>query len=174
MGKDYIYAVTPLLEDALMDRDRVHRQTACTAVKHMALGVVGFGNEDALIHLLNLVWPNVFEACCGAFLRRVRTRPCRPHRTQSTRVWRRFRRSARRWGRRRCCTMRCRDCSTRRAKCETCTGRCTTRCTSARRCAVPAGHRAVTLAQDALVAAYPKLPNEGKNDYFRHELYYFL
>jgi hypothetical protein len=26
MGKDYIYAVTPLLEDALMDRDLVHRQ----------------------------------------------------------------------------------------------------------------------------------------------------
>lgn len=27
MAKDYIYAVTPLLEDALMDRDLVHRQT---------------------------------------------------------------------------------------------------------------------------------------------------
>ncbi|KAJ6420765.1 hypothetical protein OIU84_028180 [Salix udensis] len=39
MGKDYIYAVTPLLEDALMDRDLVHRQTAASAVKHMALGV---------------------------------------------------------------------------------------------------------------------------------------
>ena len=26
MGKDYVYAVTPLLEDALMDRDLVHRQ----------------------------------------------------------------------------------------------------------------------------------------------------
>lgn len=26
MAKDYIYAVTPLLEDALMDRDLVHRQ----------------------------------------------------------------------------------------------------------------------------------------------------
>eukprot|EP00051_Salpingoeca_urceolata_P033362 m.20305 g.20305 ORF g.20305 m.20305 type:complete len:1221 (+) comp6133_c0_seq1:150-3812(+) len=61
MGKDYIYAVTPLLEDALMDRDLVHRQTACTAIKHMALGVYGFGNEDALTHLLNLVWPNIFE-----------------------------------------------------------------------------------------------------------------
>ncbi|XP_039290962.1 LOW QUALITY PROTEIN: splicing factor 3B subunit 1 [Nilaparvata lugens] len=61
MGKDYIYAVTPLLEDALMDRDLVHRQTACAAIKHMALGVYGFGCEDALIHLLNLVWPNIFE-----------------------------------------------------------------------------------------------------------------
>eukprot|EP01080_Neovahlkampfia_damariscottae_P011348 gene11348-4516_t len=61
MSKDYIYAVTPLLEDALMDRDLVHRQTACTVVKHLALGCYGLGCEDALIHLLNLVWPNIFE-----------------------------------------------------------------------------------------------------------------
>lgn len=43
MGKDYIYAVVPLLEDALMDRDLVHRQTACTTVKHLALGCAGLG-----------------------------------------------------------------------------------------------------------------------------------
>lgn len=61
MGKDYIYAVTPMLEDALMERDPVHRQTACATVKHLALGVVGMGCEDALIHLLNVVWPNIFE-----------------------------------------------------------------------------------------------------------------
>ncbi|XP_065366144.1 splicing factor 3B subunit 1 isoform X1 [Calliphora vicina] len=61
MGKDYIYAVCPLLEDALMDRDLVHRQTACAAIKHMSLGVYGFGCEDALVHLLNYVWPNIFE-----------------------------------------------------------------------------------------------------------------
>lgn len=42
-------------------RDLVHRQTACAAIKHMALGVFGFGCEDALIHLLNYVWPNIFE-----------------------------------------------------------------------------------------------------------------
>ena len=42
-------------------RDLVHRQTACAAVKHMALGVFGFGCEDALTHLMNYVWPNVFE-----------------------------------------------------------------------------------------------------------------
>jgi splicing factor 3B subunit 1 len=61
MGKDYIYAVTPLLEDALMDRDLVHRQTAASTVKHLALGVAGLGCEDALTHLLNFVWPNIFE-----------------------------------------------------------------------------------------------------------------
>ncbi|KAF5283690.1 hypothetical protein FQR65_LT13761 [Abscondita terminalis] len=46
MGKDYIYAVAPLLEDALMDRDLVF---------------MAFGCEDALVHLLNYVWPNIFE-----------------------------------------------------------------------------------------------------------------
>eukprot|EP00479_Gromia_sphaerica_P014008 TRINITY_DN810_c0_g1_i1.p1 TRINITY_DN810_c0_g1~~TRINITY_DN810_c0_g1_i1.p1 ORF type:complete len:294 (-),score=54.37 TRINITY_DN810_c0_g1_i1:98-979(-) len=61
MGKDYVDAVTPLLEDALMDRDLVHRQTACTTIKHMALGVAGLGCEDAMHHLMNYVWPNIFE-----------------------------------------------------------------------------------------------------------------
>ena len=28
---------------------------------HMALGVVGLGCEDALTHLLNYVWTNIFE-----------------------------------------------------------------------------------------------------------------
>lgn len=61
MAKDYVYAVTPLLEDALIDRDQVHRQTAASVVKHIALGVVGLGCEDAMIHLLNLLTPNLFE-----------------------------------------------------------------------------------------------------------------
>lgn len=61
MGKDYVYAVTPLLEDALIDRDQVHRQTAAAVVKHVALGVVGLGCEDAMVHLLNLLYPNLFE-----------------------------------------------------------------------------------------------------------------
>lgn len=124
MAKDYVYAVTPLLIDALMERldcnetsasnktaqkltanivespiqrviiliffpirilshsfsrfravtfhshykkhlyfsrDLVHRQIAMDAVAHLTLGVYGFGCEDALVHLLNHVWPNVFE-----------------------------------------------------------------------------------------------------------------
>jgi len=60
-ARDYVYAITPLLSDALQDRDAVHRQTACACVKHLALGVAGGGVEDALIHLLNYVWPNIFE-----------------------------------------------------------------------------------------------------------------
>ena len=31
------------------------------AIQHIALGVYGFGCEDALTHLLNYVWPNIFE-----------------------------------------------------------------------------------------------------------------
>jgi splicing factor 3B subunit 1 len=81
MAKDYVYAITPLLEDALigsspletpsittlytnsftLDRDQVHRQTAASVVKHVALGIVGLGCEDSLVHLLNLLWPNLFE-----------------------------------------------------------------------------------------------------------------
>ena len=61
MAKDYVYAVTPLLEDALIDRDQVHRQTAASVVKHVGLGVVGLGCEDAMLHLLNLLYPNLFE-----------------------------------------------------------------------------------------------------------------
>ncbi|ODQ66922.1 ARM repeat-containing protein [Nadsonia fulvescens var. elongata DSM 6958] len=61
MAKDYVYAVTPLLEDALIDRDHVHRQTAASVIKHIALGVTGHGCEDAMIHFLNLLLPNIFE-----------------------------------------------------------------------------------------------------------------
>ncbi|KAK6997399.1 U2 snRNP component prp10 [Favolaschia claudopus] len=57
----YCDSVLSLLEDALTDRDVVHRQTACVIVKHLALGVGGMGREDAIMHLLNLVWPNCFE-----------------------------------------------------------------------------------------------------------------
>ena len=61
MGKDYIYAIAPLIEDALMDRDIVHRQTACVAVRHLLLGCARLNCEDAATHLMNFVWPNVFE-----------------------------------------------------------------------------------------------------------------
>ncbi|KAJ2659714.1 U2 snRNP component prp10 [Coemansia sp. RSA 1199] len=61
MGRDYVNAITPLLEDALVDRDLVHRQQAASVVKHMALGVRGLNNDDAVLHLLNFLWPNVFE-----------------------------------------------------------------------------------------------------------------
>ncbi|GAA5834274.1 hypothetical protein JCM5353_003191 [Sporobolomyces roseus] len=61
MGKDYIHSVVTCLEDALTDRDQVHRQTAASIVKHLALGTAGLGAEDANLHLMNLIWPNIFE-----------------------------------------------------------------------------------------------------------------
>ncbi len=62
----YIYPILSLLQDALSDRDLVHRQTACSCIKHLSLGLIShynhFGSiQDALQHLLNYVWPNIFE-----------------------------------------------------------------------------------------------------------------
>ncbi|KAJ8593868.1 ARM repeat-containing protein [Rhizopogon salebrosus TDB-379] len=57
----YCDSVVTMLEDALTDRDLVHRQTASVIVKHIALGVTGMGCEDSMMHLMNLVWPNCFE-----------------------------------------------------------------------------------------------------------------
>ena len=65
LAKDYVYAVVPLLCDALSDRDLVHRQTAAWATKHLTLGLAAGGAsgdcDDALGHLLNYLWPNVLE-----------------------------------------------------------------------------------------------------------------
>lgn len=61
MSQDYIYLIAPLLEDALTDRDLVHRQIAANVIKHLALNCAGSGSEDAFIHFLNLLIPNIFE-----------------------------------------------------------------------------------------------------------------
>ncbi|CUM62823.1 uncharacterized protein PRCAT00000381001 [Priceomyces carsonii] len=64
MTKDYLFAVTPLIEDALTDRDQVHRQTAATVIRHMAINCVGLTNDDyydVFVHFLNLLLPNIYE-----------------------------------------------------------------------------------------------------------------
>lgn len=64
MIKDYLYAITTLLQDALTDRDQVHRQTASTVVKHLALNCqdqITDQQIDVFIHFLNLLMPNIFE-----------------------------------------------------------------------------------------------------------------
>ncbi|ODV84895.1 hypothetical protein CANARDRAFT_28636 [[Candida] arabinofermentans NRRL YB-2248] len=61
VSSDYVYSVIPLLQDALTDRDLVHRQTAASVVRQLAIGCFGLGYEDAFIHFLNLIIPNVFE-----------------------------------------------------------------------------------------------------------------
>ena len=60
-ASNYIYACIPVLEDALMDRDLIHRQQASAAISHLAVGVYGQGCEDGIQHLLNYVFPNIFE-----------------------------------------------------------------------------------------------------------------
>jgi splicing factor 3B subunit 1 len=59
---DYAYAVTPLLRHALIERDAIHRQIACLAVRNFALGCFAAGKEDALMDLLNHLMPNIFES----------------------------------------------------------------------------------------------------------------
>lgn len=61
LAKDYVNALIPLLDDALTDRDLVHRQTAISVIKHLALDIHGQKCHDILVHLLNLVMPNIFE-----------------------------------------------------------------------------------------------------------------
>ena len=58
---DYCYAVVPLLTHALIERDPVHRQIACLAVKNFTIGCFAAGKQDAIIHLLNHLMPNIFE-----------------------------------------------------------------------------------------------------------------
>ncbi|KAF6000959.1 Splicing factor 3B subunit 1 [Cyanidiococcus yangmingshanensis] len=53
-----VYAVTRLLESVLVERYETHRQVACETVGHFALALVDQGYEEALVHLLDHVWPN--------------------------------------------------------------------------------------------------------------------
>lgn len=46
MAKDYIYAITPLLIDAMMERDQVHRQIAIDTVAHLALGLKKLNDDE--------------------------------------------------------------------------------------------------------------------------------
>ncbi|EEQ37728.1 hypothetical protein FOB63_001541 [Clavispora lusitaniae] len=64
-ARPYVYAVAPLLMDALTDRDQVHRQTGATVVRHLALACAARGVHADLhpvfVHFLNLVLPNIYE-----------------------------------------------------------------------------------------------------------------
>lgn len=50
-----------MLEDALTDRDLIHRPMANVIVKHLALGIASLRCEDSMLHLVDLVWSNCFE-----------------------------------------------------------------------------------------------------------------
>lgn len=71
-SKDYLFAIAPLLEDALTDRDQVHRQIAATVVRNLALNCYGQAHDDyhdVFIHFLNLVLPNIFETSPHVIIR---------------------------------------------------------------------------------------------------------
>ena len=125
-------------------RDLVHRQIASATIQHLSLGVFGFGCEDALTHLLNLMWPNIFEtsphvvqAVIGAIEGlRVSLGPNKilqyalqglfhPARKVRDVYWRIY-------------------------------------------------NTLYIGGQDALVAGYPRVPDDEKNTYSRHQLSYFL
>lgn len=62
--KDYLFSLAPLLEHALVDSDQVHRQTAATVVRHIALNCIGIAEAkyvEVFVHFINLVLPNIFE-----------------------------------------------------------------------------------------------------------------
>ena len=61
LSKNYIYSLVTLFEDALVDRDVIHRQQAAAAIAHLFVGVYALGCEDAVQDLFNFVWPNIFE-----------------------------------------------------------------------------------------------------------------
>ncbi|KAH3899306.1 related to U2 snRNP component HSH155 [Saccharomycodes ludwigii] len=69
LGCPYIYLISPILQDALTDRDLVHRQTAATILKNISLTCHSNGKEDCFIHLLNLLLPNIFETSPHAIIR---------------------------------------------------------------------------------------------------------
>ncbi|KAI6241209.1 Splicing factor 3B subunit 1 [Aphelenchoides fujianensis] len=144
MAKDYIYAITPLLIDALMERDVVHRQIAIDAVAHLTLGVYGFGCEDALVHLLNYVWPNMLENsphviqrfifACDAM--RVSLGPIKVMQYCLQGLWH-----------------------------------------PARKVREPCWkvfNNIILGSQDALVAGYPRIPDDQRNQFVRYELDYIL
>lgn len=71
-ARNYLSAMVPLIDDALTDRDQVHRQTAATVVRHMALNCVGLADDSVhavFVHWLNLVLPNIYESSPHVIIR---------------------------------------------------------------------------------------------------------
>jgi splicing factor 3B subunit 1 len=66
VGKEYVYALLPLLQWALTATAMQHRRIAVEAVRALILSVVGHeGFEDIVIDLLNYVHPNILSLVGG-------------------------------------------------------------------------------------------------------------
>jgi splicing factor 3B subunit 1 len=61
-GRTYSLSIIGLLEDALCEREIVHRQLACNVAKHLSLCNFGRSLPDVFMHLMNLIWPNILES----------------------------------------------------------------------------------------------------------------
>lgn len=57
----YLDSLSTLLDDALVDRSQVHRQTAASVVHYLARNCIGSGKEVLFIHFLNELMPSIFE-----------------------------------------------------------------------------------------------------------------
>uniref|UniRef100_A0A915D5W6 Splicing factor 3B subunit 1 n=1 Tax=Ditylenchus dipsaci TaxID=166011 RepID=A0A915D5W6_9BILA len=127
-----------------MERDVVHRQIAIDAVAHLTLGAYGFGCEDALVHLLNYVWPNMLENsphviqrfvfACDAM--RVSIGPIKVMQYALQALWHPARK--------------------------------------VREPCWKVFNNLILGSQDALVAGYPRIESTERNQYIRHELDYVL
>lgn len=56
-----VNSMKPLIDDALLDSNQVHRQTAASIVDSMAKASIGTGNERVFTHFLNELMPSIFE-----------------------------------------------------------------------------------------------------------------
>uniref|UniRef100_A0A7S1W9J5 Splicing factor 3B subunit 1 domain-containing protein n=1 Tax=Neobodo designis TaxID=312471 RepID=A0A7S1W9J5_NEODS len=65
-GAPYIWSVIPLLEWSLTEKSLQYRRMACEVVRHIALSAVASDFEDVLVHLLNLIHPNLIETTVGS------------------------------------------------------------------------------------------------------------
>lgn len=61
MSKDHSYALKSHLKKTLVDRDPVHRQTAASVAIHIVLDAVSLIYEDAMVHLLERLYPTLFD-----------------------------------------------------------------------------------------------------------------
>lgn len=76
VAENLIHAVLPVVEDAMMDEDPGYRGLGLGVIKHIVLNSPQ-ADTSLLVHLLNLVWPNIldytplvrsaFDECIEAF-----------------------------------------------------------------------------------------------------------
>ena len=72
-GRVYSHSIMSLLEDAICEREIVHRQLACNICKHLSLCNFGRPLQEEFIHLMNMIWPNIMETSPHVILNTLET-----------------------------------------------------------------------------------------------------